>query len=145
MNYFYYQYATSQVCCIQEDKKKYITNSSNHHFLNTKCLENGSTLSGRKEAFKHHTNTHKFIPIVVSLDPLEIYFPTKAQKDPECIWINYASIHHIEYHNKKCMIYFKDHTSLECENPERIKNTLHQIYRYLNGNRHHKKNNHVSS
>lgn len=134
MNYFYYEYNNSSVCKVKEDEKEYLPTSSTKKFLNNLCLEHGSNLQGRKEAFMYQMNIKKFVPIVVSLHPVEIYIPTMSLESSECRWINYSKIDKVIYEKKKCTIYFKDHTLLECENPERIKKTIKTIFRYLQMN-----------
>ena len=134
MNYFYYEYAQSAICQIKEDEKEYRYARSSNSFINEKCLNHGSTLQGRKEAFMYQMNIKKFVPIVVSLHPVEIYLPTTSKSNYECIWINYANIDHVEYEKKKCTLYFKDHTLLECENPQRMKKIIKMIFRYIQMN-----------
>lgn len=134
MNYFYYEYAQSAVCKVKEDEKEYQCARSSSSYINEQCLNHGSTMEGRKEAFTYQMNVKKFVPIVVSLHPVEIYIPTTSKNDYDCKWINYANIDHVEYEKKKCTIYFKDHTLLECENPLRIKKTIKTIFRYVQMN-----------
>lgn len=128
-NYFYYNYLTSKVCEVKEDVSEYIPCSNINTYLNTKCLENGSTIQGRKEAFRYQMHQKKFTPIYVSKDVL--YFPTGSQKDPNCTWINYHEIESIEYKEKTCHILFKDHTCLVCLHPLRIQNSIRLIQRFL--------------
>lgn len=130
-NYIYYDYLTSQVAGIKEESIDYIKSSSIHNYLNTRCLQHGSTLQGRKESFKYLVHQTKFIPILICQDPLELYFPTSALKDPDCIWINYAQIDHIEKQEKKCVIIFKDQTHLVCDHAKRIEHILIKIRFFL--------------
>ena len=131
MNYLYYEYAQSKICLIQEDQACYKTARSVQNYLNEKCLQNGSTLEGRKKAFAYQMNAKKFIPIVVNVEKEEVYFPTKSRKDANCIWINYANIKKVDYTKTTCTIHFKDFSILECENPQRIRHSIHLIFRYL--------------
>ena len=103
-NYMYYDYANSKVAKIKEDKIEYENARSMKSYFDKQCLENGSTLEGR------------IAPI----------------KDPSCKWVNFSSIKEILYHKKTCTIIFYDDTCLTCNNPERIKESIHAIYRYLN-------------
>lgn len=130
-NYFFYDYKSSQIAKVSEDLIQYEKSSSIKSFLNSKCIENGSTLEGRKQAFTYLMNQKKFIPVVVSINPVEIYFPISSTNDPNCIWINYASIKNIKYNKKTCTLIFKDNTRLTSLYPERIQKIIHQIYRYL--------------
>lgn len=128
-NYIYYDYASSQVCKVKEDSNEYIKASNIPSYLDTLCLENGSSLKGRMDAFKHIMQKKKFIPIIVHASL--IYFPIKSTSAYDCIWINYFSIEHVVYAKKICTIYFYDHTYLECSHPKRIQQTLYAIRRYL--------------
>ena len=73
-NYLYYDYATSSVCKVKEDIQEYVPDSSMHHFLDHLCILHGSTLEGRRDAFRILMNKSRFIPIVVNQNPHEIYF-----------------------------------------------------------------------
>lgn len=130
-DYLYYNFKTSQVAKVNEKETTYQTASTITKYLDTRCLQNGSSLQGRKDSFSFLTNQKKFIPIVVSIDPVEIYFPTLAIQDPDCKWINYASIEKIKYKKKTCTFYFKDGACLDCLYPERMKQIMRSIYLYL--------------
>ena len=88
-------------------------------FISRICIENGSTLDGRKEAFKELIQVRKFIPILVHVNLLLIPI--------DDMWVNYFSISKVE--NNKLI--FKDSTFIEISNPARIINTKHRILRYL--------------
>lgn len=128
-NYFYYNYLTSKICEVKEDESTYVSSSNMNTYLNALCLENGSTYLGRKEAFRYQMRQKKFTPIYVSKDIL--YFPTESLKNPNCVWINYHEIESIEYKEKACNIFFKDHTCLVCLHPNRIHNSVRLIQRFL--------------
>lgn len=130
-NYIYYNYATSQVCTVKEERSSYICSRSVEHYFDELCILHGSTLEGRKKAFSKLMEQKNFIPVVVQVHPHEIYFPIKPMKDPQNIWICYEEIASIEQKNKTCVIHFKDQTCLECEHPQRIKKQMHQIFRFL--------------
>lgn len=128
-NFIYYDYASSSVCKVQEDQSDFVKASSIPSYLNQLCLENGSSLQGRKDAYKYIMHQSKFIPIRIHSSL--IYFPTKAVADPECIWINYYSIDYVNYRKKSCTIFFLDHTALHCANSKRIKHILQSIGQYV--------------
>ena len=50
-NYMYYDYANSKVAKIKEDKIEYENARSMKSYFDKQCLENGSTLEGRKRSF----------------------------------------------------------------------------------------------
>lgn len=130
-NYMYYDYKTSQICKIKENKANYSSTPSIQSYLNTLCLQHGSTLQGRKQAFMYIMDKKRFIPIVISLNPVLIFFPIHPIQDPHCIWINYANIKNILYQKNTCEILFKDSTRLTCLHPKRIHSILKNIWRFL--------------
>ena len=134
MNYIYYEFKTSQVCTIQENKKTYHDYLSLFTFFNEKCLMHGSSLKGRQEAFMYQMKIKKFVPIVVSVSNQEIYFPNKSKKAHDCFWINYANIKNVTYFSDHCMIYFKDNSTLTCMHPKRIQHSIQLIFRYIKKN-----------
>lgn len=80
MNYLYYEHKSSQVCTVKEDERMYHACLSTHNYLNEMCLMNGSSLTGRQEAFIYQMKTKKFIPVVVNISKHEVYFPNKSKK-----------------------------------------------------------------
>ena len=130
-NYLFYDYATSTVGKVKEGAIEYDSYPTIQQYLNQKCMENGSSYAGRKQSFQYLTKQKKFVPILISYHPLEIYFPIESVKSPKCIWINYNEIIYIEYKEKECIIYFKDQTLYICKYPQRIKNTMIHIKRFL--------------
>ena len=78
-NFIYYDYASSSVCKVQEDQSDFVKASNIPSYLNQLCLENGSSLQGRKDAYKYIMHQSKFIPIRIHSSL--IYFPTKAVAD----------------------------------------------------------------
>ncbi len=130
-NYIYYDYCTSRICKVKEAHCTYTASPNIKSYLNDLCLKHGSTFEGRKKAFQYVMNKNRFIPIVISADPLLVFFPIDAINDPNCIWISYSKIDRIIYHKKKCEIYFKDSTQLLTTHPARIEETIHSIWRYL--------------
>ncbi len=127
-NYIYYHYPTSTVCKVAEQQAVYEKWPNVTKYLDALCLENGSTVSGRRKAYQYKMKQKKFTPVFIN-EQL-IYFPTSSSRDPHCIWVNYAKIQTVQYQKKKCTIFFKDHTHIECQNPDRIRNILQSIRQY---------------
>ncbi|MCF0105397.1 MAG: competence protein ComK [Holdemanella sp.] len=127
-NYIYYDYESSKIACVYANRKEYLTYPSISSYLNQLCIKNGSTLKGRTEAFKKLTGARKFIPVFVSDDI--IYFPTASLKACDCLWIRYEAIHHVEYKEKTCILFFKDATRLLYKNGNRMKGIFQSIQRY---------------
>ena len=128
-NYLYYDYLHSQVCLVSNQSIQTKPFKSIPSYLNTLCLENGSSLQGRKESFQYLLNQRKFIPIFVSEN--EFYFPIENTSSSTCLWVNYQEIENVFYTKKTCTIQFKDHTCLKCNYPKRIQMIRKHIFRYL--------------
>lgn len=52
-------------------------------WLDARCLQAGSSLQGRKEAAAFYLSARKFLPILVSLSPLEVWVPLLPQEGSE--------------------------------------------------------------
>lgn len=57
-------------------------------WLSKECLKFGSTLNGRKEAFRYLTKTKQKPAILLSERYRLLYFPCKADSNHDNIWIN---------------------------------------------------------
>ena len=101
-NYMYYDYANSKVAKIKEDKIEYENARSMKSYFDKQCLENGSTLEGRKRSFIYLVHKKKYIPITISLSPLRIYFPIAPIKDPSC---TRSSHHSLSSHENNLSFY----------------------------------------
>lgn len=94
-DYLYYDYLHSSVCLCSKHQTQRIHASSLASYLNEICLQHGSTLQGRKEAYAHLMHQNKFIPVLVSLSPLLFYLPDSSLHDPALRWISYEQIEEI--------------------------------------------------
>lgn len=56
------------------------------------CIRCGSSYEGRRDAAKKLLHITQKVPILVSERERTLLFPTKRIKDPDCIWINYATV-----------------------------------------------------
>ena len=128
-NYIYYDYMDACVCKVQEDKCSYESFPNIESYLNACCLENGSSLKGRRQSFSHAMHINRYIPIVIDLE--HIFFPIHPIRQYDCIWINYANIQSITTQKKMCTITFHDHTHLDCYHPQRILRNMYIIRQYL--------------
>jgi competence transcription factor ComK len=61
-------------------------------YIRTLCLNCGSTLEGRIDAFKEITATLQKACVLVSNATNEIYMPTLSMKNRDCIWILYNPV-----------------------------------------------------
>lgn len=129
-DYLYYDYAKSAVCLKSESSSIWQKAASLQSWLNAACLANGSTLEGRRRAFTHLMGQRKFIPVLVSLDPLELYLPDAAIHDAGIRYLSFGEIASIDpvrtegktgafgsrkAEENRCRITFKDGLSLSFE------------------------------
>ena len=61
-------------------------------FLNRLCLNNGSTLRGRTDAFRYLTGSKQKPAVLISEQTQILFFPTMNAGHRECIWICYNEI-----------------------------------------------------
>lgn len=127
-NFIYYDYMKSRVCLVKEDQTTYETDTNIKKYLDRICLENGSTLKGRMEAYKYNMSRFRRIPILVNQHLL--YFPVSTVDHMEDTYVNMYAISHIEYQEKMCTIHFLDHTHLNCKNPKQIEKTYFYSRQY---------------
>ncbi len=86
---------------------------SSEGLLSLLCEANGRTVIGSMELFAKVNQAHQKLAVLVSPSQKEIYFPTHASNNKECIWVNYGRIHRIEvYQKNQCLIHFKSGTQL---------------------------------
>lgn len=73
---------------IDDKGKETFYNDRPLEILNTWCLENGCTTSGRMEAFQLITNTRQKPAVLISERTQDIFFPTASKNNDDCVWIN---------------------------------------------------------
>jgi len=71
---------------------KVVLNSpmSPQKYINLLCIENNSTLKGRKDAIKKRFNIKSLTPIYVNDEVL--LFPTISSRHYDSLWVNYHEI-----------------------------------------------------
>lgn len=62
------------------------------NFLNRWCMESGSSLRGRTDAFMHLTGVRVKVPCLISEYSRLIYFPIYGLKHSSNIWVCYQSV-----------------------------------------------------
>lgn len=61
-------------------------------FLNSLCLQNGSTAEGRKEAFRQLLHVRQKAAVLVSERTEELWFPIVSDTCSDCVWLRYDRI-----------------------------------------------------
>ena len=51
------------------------------------CLQHGSTLKGRQDAFRLIMHTRQKTPVMISEASGRIFFPLLSPEDPACVWL----------------------------------------------------------
>lgn len=82
-------------------------------YLNALCLLHGSSLEGRKSAFKELTGAVQKACILISERSQEIYMPVLSDQNPENIWILYSSVVSCRKSEQGCIVVFQDGTRKE--------------------------------
>lgn len=90
------------------------------HFLETWCLQHGSTLRGRLEASRYILHSHQRVPVLISEATKVLMFPCKALSSKENVWINYRGVFSYTEEDKQIVFEFlngekiKVDTSMHC-------------------------------
>ncbi|BBK21990.1 competence protein ComK [Amedibacterium intestinale] len=90
------------------------------HFLETWCLQHGSTLRGRLEASRYILHSHQRVPVLISEATKDLMFPCKALSSKENVWINYRGVFSYTEEDKQIVFEFlngekiKVDTSMHC-------------------------------
>lgn len=127
-NFIYYDYLNSRVCLVKEEEVAYTSDTNIKKYLDRICMENGSTMKGRMEAYKYIMSRFVRIPIFVNQNLL--YFPVCPVKHLEDTYVNIHAISHITYQENVCTIHFHDRTHLQCKNPKQIEKTYFYSQQY---------------
>lgn len=100
-------------------------------WLREKCIQNGSTLQGRRQAFTSLTGQKKFVPVLVSRSPLVLLFPVSRADQDDGLWINYSEISAWQEKENKMMLTFRDGQELALDKPLRIRRSRESIEIFL--------------
>lgn len=105
--------------------------ASCRQWLQEQCLLHASSFQGARESFMALTGMKKYVPVCISLQPLQLFFPTSSLQDPGCIWISYTALANVEYEKKTCIFHFLDSACLQAGHPARIARSLEMIFLFL--------------
>ena len=119
MNYYIINENTCALVPINEYKtrvyeldNKFEVSENILKIINDSCLRYGSSYSGRAAATKYAIGyTHK-APICLNEHTLNIFFPTKSPRIPECSWISYNNLYIYSKCGKECNITFKNNFTI---------------------------------
>ena len=96
------------------------------------CMRHGSTFEGRRAAAALNLDIHQKVPILLSEIYRDVLFPTKAMRNPDCIWINYRAVDEVRRLEKGCVVQFHDESKLSLSVDIRcIRRSMRLCERYL--------------
>ena len=112
IDFFYYDQVKG-LTVLGHDGFLFGAHQSSAELLSLLCEANGRSVIGSMELFAKVNQAHQKLAVLVSPSQEEIYFPTHASNNPNCIWVNYGRIQRIEvYHENQCLVHFKSGTQL---------------------------------
>src|SRR5699024_525184 len=78
------------------------------NILKQNCIENGSTVEGRREFARKILSSPIKLPIAIC-PQLDVYMlPTSSPKSLECVWVAYYHVKKYEERDDKTYIFFRD-------------------------------------
>lgn len=99
------------------------------------CLQNGCTYEGRREAISKALHMTQKIPILVSEQQKDIFFPTRRIRDPRCMWINHRAVVDVSRYRKRTKVTFRDGRSIvvvcDIRSIQRARKRCDEITRFL--------------
>src|SRR5699024_5709115 len=82
------------------------------YILKQNCIENGSTVEGRREFARKTLNSPIKLPIAIG-HPLDVYMlPTSSPKSLECVWVADCHVNKFEERDEKAYSSFRDGTGM---------------------------------
>ena len=101
--------------------KKTTSNITAIEYLEKRCIENGSTLEGRMDAFCSLLNVHQKPCVLISEITEEMWMPTLGISNPECSWICFNAILKVKgIDDQTTSILFEDGTTIEINCNRRV-------------------------
>ena len=125
---YYLQRIDERSCLmVQENQQQARLQASVLVILQRLCMRHGSTFEGRRAAAARNLDIHQKVPILLSEIYRDVLFPTKAMRNPDCIWINYRAVD-----EKGCVVQFHDESKLSLSVDIRcIRRSMRLCERYL--------------
>lgn len=130
-DYLYYNFPSESVVLVDAANKLFIPASSLGVWLNEQCLKQGSSLQGRREAFRAIMRQKKYIPVVLSLNPARVLIPSGSIKKDDTLYLCYERIARIERSKKEGVIWFVDGLKLKVDCFTRLENNMDAVAMYL--------------
>ncbi len=113
-------------CMVYQEEGNLLLKGSSLGYIKRLCEEHLFTYEGYLKAVKLKFKTYHKIPLFLS-DTIQL-IPTTRVRDYENLWINYASIFHIEKFEQKQKITFYSGSIITLDIPTK---TLNKQIRYL--------------
>lgn len=85
-------FKSSSIVLVHDKGEHLIRGTTMISFLRKWCQLSGCTFEGRREAASKLLAIRQKVPILISERTLDLFFPTKAMDDAQCVWINYRGI-----------------------------------------------------
>ncbi|MCF0259630.1 MAG: competence protein ComK [Erysipelotrichaceae bacterium] len=130
-DYLFYSYPKSCVVLVSQNQTAEIPAASIRRWMEDQAILYGSTLKGRRDAFAATMKVRKFLPAILCLNPVIIFFPEDSTGKDETRWICWQSIEKIQYTSDTAIVFFKDGMVLNLVHPRRIRRICDNIYLYV--------------
>ncbi|MBR3344362.1 MAG: competence protein ComK [Solobacterium sp.] len=76
-----------QAECLLMDRRTLHVSCTAAELLEHFCLQYGSTMKGRQDAFRMIMHTRQKTPVMISHSSRRIFFPVVSPDDPDCVWL----------------------------------------------------------
>lgn len=126
----YYDFLQSQVILKNQNSQYAISHLSLNMFLSRCAQSFGHSLLGQKEAYKSMMHAKKWIPILLSQNPLLFFLPIK--QGDLTIYINYSRLEHHPQQKDRSTLSFVDDFQLEGLQTNQVERNYLNAKWYLN-------------
>ncbi len=109
----YYDLDSKKTIAITDSGKRIVISIKPSKLLKLGCLQYGSNYNGAKEAFSKITSSCRKIPICVSVYFRIIFIPTVAERNLDCVYIQFDKIKKIRNNNTGCTVEFKNNINYD--------------------------------
>lgn len=132
MVYYFQKMDKQRTLMVQENGQRTILEEAVLTILERLCLRHGSSWEGRRTAAACYLEITQKVPILLSEIHQDLLFPTRALRDPSCVWINYRAVDTVCKAGKETLIRFHDDSILLVQADVRcIRRSMCLCERYL--------------
>lgn len=108
------------VYCLSEQGVHCMKDTHSVKFIDSLCLQYGSSYEGRKAACKRVCQIKQKVPILLSEKTKDILFPLSDIRKDECIWLNHRAIRFAKTKQGSTYIKFENETTITLHKDIRI-------------------------